>query len=118
MFWKLELIKTLSVRLSTTVNLEYSTTDKPLSLLLLQIDEGILAPKVTAVNYHGSLMIQNLLRFANNRPIISSMFELKPVELKDVCCDSCGSYIIEVFLNTAKEKSLGMLYNKLKVYII
>lgn len=79
-----------------------------------KIDEGILAPKVTAVNYHGSLMIQNLLRFANNRPIISSMFELKPVELKDVCCDSCGSYIIEVFLNTAKEKSLGMLYNKLK----
>lgn len=74
-------------------------------------------PKVTAVNYHGSVIIQNLLKFSNNRQIINSLFELNPVELRNVCCDPCGSHVIEVFVtsDTVGEKSRETLYNKLKV---
>jgi len=80
-------------------------------------DVEIKIPSVTGVNFHGSVIIQNLLRFGNPKPVVSGLFELKPVELRTLCTEASGSHVIGAFLtsDTVGEKSRELLYNKLKV---
>ena len=69
------------------------------------------------VNYHGSVILQNLLQFGNPEAIVTSILDMEPTELTTLACHKFGSHVIDAFLKstTAGEKSRALLYNKLKV---
>lgn len=87
---------------------------------VFQGNKEIDIPTLTSINYHGSLLLQNLLKFGNPKPVVTSLLELRSVELKTMLCDPCGSHIVEAFMKspTVGEKSREILYNKLKVSIL
>ena len=49
--------------------------------------------------------------------MVTSLLELKPVELKNLSCDPCGSHIIDTFFesSTIGEKSREAFISRIKV---
>ncbi|XP_052062783.1 nucleolar protein 9-like [Mytilus californianus] len=64
-------------------------------------------PVLTDINYHGSMLVQHLLKFGNPKQMVTSLLELKPVELKNLSCNPCGSHVVDAFFQskTIGEKS-------------
>ena len=81
-------------------------------------EKEIKYPELTAVNIHGSLLLQQLLRFGNPKLVVTSLLNLKPSELRTMSCDPCGSHIVETFFTsqTIGEKSRDAFYLRMKVY--
>ncbi|XP_013404032.1 nucleolar protein 9 [Lingula anatina] len=77
-------------------------------------------PMLTEVNYHGSLLVQHLLKYGNPRLLVSSFLDLKPTELQVLACNASGSHIVEAFLHspTIGEKSQDVLYGRLKGHYV
>ncbi|KAK3608078.1 hypothetical protein CHS0354_031065 [Potamilus streckersoni] len=75
-----------------------------------------LVPLLTEINYHGSLVLQHLLRFGNPKLVTASLLELKPVELQTMACDPCGSHVIDTYFQspTIGEKGRETLINRMK----
>ncbi|XP_046550150.1 nucleolar protein 9-like isoform X2 [Haliotis rubra] len=72
--------------------------------------------QLTTINYHGSVLMQNLLRFRKPKLVVTSLLELKPAELKLVASDRCGSHVIDIFFEsgTVGEKMKDSLLQKMK----
>lgn len=49
--------------------------------------------------------------------MVTSLLEMKPVELKNLSCDACGSHVIDSFFQskTIGEKSREAFINRVKV---
>ncbi|KAL3860814.1 hypothetical protein ACJMK2_010880 [Sinanodonta woodiana] len=75
-----------------------------------------LIPLLTEINYHGSLVLQHLLRFGNPKLVTASLLELKPVELQTLACNPCGSHVIDTYFQspTIGDKGREALINKMK----
>ncbi|KAL5020883.1 hypothetical protein ScPMuIL_000038 [Solemya velum] len=71
-------------------------------------------PLITEINYHGAVILQHLLKCEHPKLVVTSLLELKQVELKTLSCDPCGSHVIDVFFNSHSvgEKSKDALVNK------
>jgi hypothetical protein len=63
------------------------------------------------------MLLQQLLRFGNPKLVVTSLLDLKPIELKALSCDQCGSHVMDVFFQSATigEKSRDAMCNRLKV---
>jgi len=74
-------------------------------------------PLLQKINFHGALLLQHLLKFGNPKFVINGLIHLKPVELKVLSCDPCGSHVIDVFCQsgTVGEKNRDLLFNRMKV---
>lgn len=74
-------------------------------------------PVLTDINYHGSMLLQHLLKFGNPKQMVTSLLELKPVELKNLSCNPCGSHVVDAFFQskTIGEKSREAFVNRIKV---
>ncbi|XP_067650762.1 nucleolar protein 9-like [Haliotis asinina] len=72
--------------------------------------------QLTTVNYHGSVLMQNLLKFRKPKLVVTSLLELKPAELKLVASDRCGSHVLDIFFEseTVEEKMKSSLLQKMK----
>ena len=77
-------------------------------------------PLLNTFNYHGSMLLQQLLKFSKTKYIVKSFLSLKPAEFRNMACDPCGSHVIEKFIMAEgiKEKHKDVLLNKLKVIFI
>ncbi|XP_071172753.1 nucleolar protein 9-like [Mytilus edulis] len=73
-------------------------------------------PVLTDINYHGSILLQHLLKFGNPKQMVTSLLELKPVELKNLACNPCGSHVVDAFFQskTIGEKSREAFVNRIK----
>lgn len=67
-------------------------------------------------NYHGSLLVQHMLKFGNPKQMVTSLLELKPVELKNLSCDPCGSHVVDAFFqsSTIGEKSREAFISRIR----
>ena len=81
--------------------------------------DEVIVPTLTDVNFHGSILLQHLVRFGNPKLVVTSLLEMRPIELKTLSCDQCGSHVIDAFMKSATvgEKSREKIYVKLKVSI-
>ncbi|BFZ19483.1 hypothetical protein BsWGS_22521 [Bradybaena similaris] len=52
------------------------------------------------VNIHGSLLLQELLQFTKPKLVVTSLLSLSPAELMGLCCDKCGSHIVDTFFSS------------------
>ncbi|XP_071955105.1 nucleolar protein 9-like [Antedon mediterranea] len=52
-------------------------------------------------NIQGSLLLQQMFKFKNCKTIISSLLAMSPDDLVAMACNSCGSHIIDAFLQCA-----------------
>ncbi|XP_045193252.2 nucleolar protein 9-like [Mercenaria mercenaria] len=77
-------------------------------------------PVLRKVNYHGSLLLQHMLRFSDTQCLTSSLENLEPAELLTLSCDPCGSHVIDTaFQSTSvEEKTKEALLNKFKDHFI
>lgn len=77
-------------------------------------------PAMKKVNYHGSLLLQSMLRFSDIEIVTAGLKSLEPAEIATWSCDPCGSHVIDVFFqslsvdNNTKEAIL----NKLNEHLI
>ncbi|XP_069112606.1 nucleolar protein 9-like isoform X2 [Argopecten irradians] len=73
-------------------------------------------PVLKNINYHGSVLMQNLLRFGNPKVVVSGILELTAAELRTLACDPCGSHVIDVFCQSPSmgEKSRDLLFKRMK----
>ncbi|GFN95952.1 nucleolar protein 9-like [Plakobranchus ocellatus] len=69
-------------------------------------------PLLKAVNIHGSLMLQQLLQFQRTQQVASSLVGLTTPELVSLCCDRCGSHIVDI--RTVLEKNKVAFLKKLQ----
>ena len=86
-------------------------------LIFFQPTEAEKPGILTNINYHGALLLQQLLNFGNPRVVVTSLIELKPVELKTLSCDRCGSHVMDAFFQSPSigEKGREQMINRLKV---
>ena len=77
-------------------------------------------PLLNTFNYHGTMLLQQLLKFSKTKYIVKSFLSLKPAELKNMASDPCGSHVINKFIvaEGIKEKHKDALLNKLKVIFV
>ncbi|XP_033753878.1 nucleolar protein 9-like [Pecten maximus] len=75
-----------------------------------------IVPVLKKINYHGSVLMQNLLRFGNPKVVVSGILDLTPAELRTLACDPCGSHVIDVFCQSPSmgEKSRELLFKRMK----
>lgn len=66
------------------------------------------------------MLLQHLLKFGNPKQMVTSLLELKPVELKNLACNPCGSHVVDAFFQskTIGEKSREAFVNRIKVIFI
>ncbi|KAL4234712.1 Nucleolar protein 9 [Mactra antiquata] len=71
--------------------------------------------KLKKINYHGSLLLQNILKFDNMKYVTASLETLEPMEVVSWSCDPCGSHVIDAAFQSSslKEKTKDMLLKKL-----
>ncbi|RUS73446.1 hypothetical protein EGW08_018802 [Elysia chlorotica] len=74
------------------------------------------APLLKDVNIHGSLMLQELLQFKRTQIVASSLVSLSPPEVVSLCCDRCGSHLMDMFFTsrTVLEKNKVVMLKKLQ----
>ncbi|XP_007444396.1 nucleolar protein 9, partial [Python bivittatus] len=53
---------------------------------------------LTAVSYHGSLVLQHLLHFADPSLVLRSLAAMPPADLVTLACDPAGSHIFDALL--------------------
>ncbi|XP_041377014.1 nucleolar protein 9-like [Gigantopelta aegis] len=73
-------------------------------------------PLLTRINLHGSLLIQHLLHFGKPKLVVTSLLQLKPVELKTLSCDQMGSHIVDAYFQSQSvgERHRELMVDKLK----
>ncbi|GFR87396.1 nucleolar protein 9-like [Elysia marginata] len=73
-------------------------------------------PLLKNVNIHGSLILQELLQFQRTQVVASSLVNLTAPEIAGLCCDRCGSHVIDVFFTsrTVLEKNKVAMLKKLQ----
>lgn len=101
----------------TTYDVYYNTADSDDTKAEETKETSEKKPAVlTNINYHGSVLVQHLLKFGNPKQMVTSLLELKPVELKNLSCDPCGSHIIDTFFesSTIGEKSREAFISRIK----
>lgn len=90
----------------------------PLVATLTTYDSFMVAgePDMRKVNYHGSLLLQHMLRFSNTHHVTTSLQDLEPAQLLTMSCDPCGSHVIDTAFqsSTVDDKLKDLLLNKLK----
>ncbi|XP_038070133.1 nucleolar protein 9-like isoform X1 [Patiria miniata] len=60
-----------------------------------------LKPGLTEVNLHGSLLLQQLLKFHHCGPVIAGFMALRDDDLTTVACSPSGSYLLEAFVTSS-----------------
>ncbi|XP_060066198.1 nucleolar protein 9-like [Ylistrum balloti] len=75
-----------------------------------------IVPVLKNINYHGSVLMQNLLRFGNPKIVVSGILDLAPAELRNLVCNPCGSHVVDVFCQSPSmgEKSRDLLFKRMK----
>ena len=72
--------------------------------------------KSLTINFHGSLLLQQLLKFKNCGSVSAGFLALTPDDLVAMACDSAGSFLLEAFMASgASDKKKDKLIEKLKV---
>nr|XP_039261355.1 nucleolar protein 9-like [Styela clava] len=66
--------------------------------------EEKLIPPIEKVEYHGSILLQTLLKFKNVGLIVKSMCEISIENIITLSCDSSGSHFIDAFYASDKVK--------------
>ncbi|XP_063157699.1 nucleolar protein 9 isoform X2 [Candoia aspera] len=56
------------------------------------------SPTLSAVSYHGSLVLQHLLHFADPSLVLRSLAAMPPVDLVTLACDPAGSHVFDALL--------------------
>ena len=74
-------------------------------------------PRLSRVNYHGSLLLQHLFKFNNTKLLDTSILNMEQVEVMTLSCDPCGSHVIEAFFDssTIKMRTKEDLLNQMNV---
>ncbi|XP_052815320.1 nucleolar protein 9-like isoform X2 [Mya arenaria] len=74
------------------------------------------SPTLQKVNYHGSLLLQQLINFSNTKLLETSLVSLEPAEVLIMSCDPCGSHVIEGAFKSVsiKDKTKETLIGKLR----
>ena len=74
-------------------------------------------PVLEKVNLHGSLILQQILKFENPKMAVSSMLEMKLSELQTLSCDPKGSHAVEAFFSSDSvgEKSKDLFIKRIRV---
>ncbi|XP_059141222.1 nucleolar protein 9-like isoform X2 [Physella acuta] len=62
--------------------------------------DGTSRSLLKTVNFHGSLILQQVFNFTNTKLVASSLTSLSPTEIAGLCCDKCGSHVIDVFFQS------------------
>ncbi|XP_022082389.1 nucleolar protein 9-like isoform X2 [Acanthaster planci] len=73
-------------------------------------------PGLSEVNLHGSLLLQQLLKFSHCGPIIAGFMALQDADLIAMACSPSGSYLLEAFMTSSmvSEKKKDRLGAQLK----
>ncbi|XP_061444969.1 nucleolar protein 9 isoform X2 [Rhineura floridana] len=53
---------------------------------------------LSSISYHGSLMLQHLLHFANPSAVLRSLAAMSPKDLVTLACDPAGSHVFDALL--------------------
>ncbi|XP_039193762.1 nucleolar protein 9 [Crotalus tigris] len=69
--------------------------DRRTLLFFIQADTP---PALSTVSYHGSLMLQHLLHFADPSLVLRSMGATPPADLVTLACDPSGSHVFDALL--------------------
>ncbi|XP_033102657.1 nucleolar protein 9-like [Anneissia japonica] len=79
-------------------------------------EDGNQKPASISFNIQGSLLIQKMLKFKHCKTIIGSFLAMTPDDLISMACDSCGSHIVDAFLQSKAvgEKKRERFVEKLK----
>ncbi|CAH1780510.1 unnamed protein product, partial [Owenia fusiformis] len=72
--------------------------------------------ELTVFNYHGSMLLQQLLKFGNPKSLVTSILSLTQRELTSMACNPIACHIIESFIKSPSigETSHDKLYTKLQ----
>uniref|UniRef100_A0A8C5RPZ1 NOP9 nucleolar protein n=1 Tax=Laticauda laticaudata TaxID=8630 RepID=A0A8C5RPZ1_LATLA len=82
--------------------------------------EGATPPGLSAVSYHGSLMLQHLLHFADPSLVLGSLAAMPPADLVTLACDPSGSHVFDALLasSSVSEKSRRKVLRQLKGHFL
>ncbi|KAJ8041167.1 Nucleolar protein 9 [Holothuria leucospilota] len=71
------------------------------------------------VKLHGSLLLQNLLKFQNKRIVVNGFLSLTSSDLKTIACQPAGSYLLEHFMavERIKDKKKEQLLTTMKEHL-
>lgn len=80
---------------------------------------GAATPFVSTVHIHGSLILQELLKFNKPIKVVNSLLAMEPASLRGLLSDPKGSHVTDVFMTstTIGEKSREGLVKSLQVKI-
>ncbi|XP_069072127.1 nucleolar protein 9 [Pleurodeles waltl] len=72
------------------------------------------------VNFHGSLLLQQLLHFSDPSPILLSLAALSEKDLVTLACNQAGSHVFDALLSTESipEKKKKKIHRKLKGHYV
>lgn len=72
---------------------------------------------LSTISYHGSLMLQHLLHFADPSTMLRSMAAMTPEDLVTLACDPAGSHVFDTLLASpsVSEKQRRKVLRLLKV---
>ncbi|XP_072049550.1 nucleolar protein 9-like [Amphiura filiformis] len=75
--------------------------------------------KSLTINFHGSLLLQQLLKFKNCASISAGFLAMTPDDLVAMACDPAGSFLLEAFMTSGvNEKKKDKLIDRLKGHCI
>ncbi|XP_070810387.1 nucleolar protein 9 [Pituophis catenifer annectens] len=82
--------------------------------------EGATPPALSAVSYHGSLMLQHLLHFADPSLVLGSLAAMPPADLVTLACDPSGSHVFDALLvsPSVSKKSRRKVLRQLKGHFL
>ena len=68
-------------------------------------------------NLHGSLLVQQLVKFADPSLVVASVLAMLPSDLLAMACNPIGSHVVDAFItsHSVGQKSRDRFYGKLQV---
>ncbi|XP_058039274.1 nucleolar protein 9 [Ahaetulla prasina] len=82
--------------------------------------EDATPPALSTVSYHGSLMLQHLLHFADPSLVLGSLAAMPPADLVTLACDPSGSHVFDALLASpsVSEKARRKVLRQLKGHFL
>ncbi|XP_013909236.1 PREDICTED: nucleolar protein 9, partial [Thamnophis sirtalis] len=82
--------------------------------------ESAAPPALSAISYHGSLILQHLLHFADPSLVLRSLAAMPPADLVTLACDPSGSHVFDALLASpsVSEKPRRKVLRQLKGHFL
>lgn len=85
--------------------------------VVLFLPQASASNPLSSISYHGSVMLQHLLHFADPSAVLRSLAAMTPSDLVVLACDAAGSHVFDALLASPSvpEKQRRKVLRLLKV---